>query len=232
MKTQRLVGPESGVLKYDILTALSVAGLAGTPGFCTTLMRLIALVTARYNWREDEFTVGQRDMARMWSVDERTVKRQIKRLIDTELVVCKRPGVRGRVGAYRLNQGGIVRLSKPSWHLVGPDFERRMQERYLDEDIKVVRLSSYNGQSPGQNQALTGGLDTEWSRVKARLSQVDKAQFDAWFARLIFVACAGGCLRLKCSSSFIQRYIETHLIAQLRDAAEAEFGKLVKIQFE
>lgn len=232
MQTQRLVGPESGVLKYDILTALSVAGLASAPGFCTTLMRLIALITARYNWREDEFTVGQRDMARMWSVDERTVKRQIKRLIDAEIVVCKRPGVRGRVGAYRLNQSGIVRLSKPSWHLVGPDFERRMQERYLAEEVKVVRMSGYKQQNIMPDKSLTPMLETKWGRSMTNLAQMDKAQFDAWFARLKFIACEDGCLRLQCASTFIQRYIETHLMTRLLNATEAEFGKLNKVQFE
>lgn len=232
MKTQRLAGPESGVLKYDILTALSVAGLASSPGFGITLMRLIALITARYNWREDEFCVGQRDMARMWSVDERTVKRQVKRLLETDLLVCKRPGVRGRVGAYRLNQGGIARLSEPSWPLVGPDFQKRMQERYRTDEVKVVRFDAYPRQGTEIEPSGKSAADTPWARAMARLAASDKAQFDAWFARLAFVSFGGGTLCLHCPSTFIQRYIETHLMARLVRAVEAEFGALANITFK
>ena len=96
MNPLRLTGPEAGVIKYDLLTALSVAGLNGSPTLQTSLMRLIAAVTSRYNWRADELSVGQRDLARMWSVNERTVKREIKRLTDAQLLICTRGGVRGR----------------------------------------------------------------------------------------------------------------------------------------
>ncbi len=96
MEPKRLTGPEAGSLKYDILTALTLLGLHGTATEQTSMMRLIALITARYNWRANELTVGQRDIARMWAVNERTVKREMKRLTDAQILVCKRSGVRGR----------------------------------------------------------------------------------------------------------------------------------------
>lgn len=232
MKVQRLAGPDAGVLKYDILTALSVSGLAGTPGFCTTLMRLIALVTARYNWREDEFCVGQRDMARMWSVDERTVKRQIKRLMDAEILVCRRPGVRGRVGAYRLNQRAIARLSEPVWHLVGPDFEKRMQERYRTSDVTVVRLDGYSRLDTNKSIPSIKVGATPWQRAMIRLERSDKAQFDAWFRRLAHLTTDAGIITLTCPSVFIQRYIETHLMQPLLTALEGEFGKIRSVIFQ
>ena len=129
MNPLRLTGPEAGVIKYDLLTALSVAGLNGSPTLQTSLMRLIAAVTSRYNWRADELSVGQRDLARMWSVNERTVKREIKRLTDAQLLICTRGGVRGRVAAYRLNYAQIARLSGPCWPLVGPDYDARVKAR-------------------------------------------------------------------------------------------------------
>ncbi len=76
---------------------------------------MVLLITARYNWRLDEFTVGQRDLARMWNVTDRTVKREIKYWLERKMVICKRQGVRGRVGAYRLNYPEIYRLSEPYW---------------------------------------------------------------------------------------------------------------------
>ena len=87
MDAKRFTGPQAGSQKYDLLTALAVAGLCGSPGFQTSMLRLIALVTARYNWARDELTVGQREMARMWSVDERTVKRELKRLTTAGVLV-------------------------------------------------------------------------------------------------------------------------------------------------
>lgn len=230
MKTQRAMGPDAGVVKYDVLTALSVAGLAGSPGFSTSLMRLIALITARYNWREDEFCVGQKDMARMWSVDERTVKRQIKRLMDAEVLVCKRPGVRGRVGAYRLNYSAIARLSAPTWHQVGPDFENRMRERYgTTEDTKVVQFGDYA--QPDADAGETGHADTPWKKAMADLRAEDKAQFDAWFGRLGFIKVEGSVVHLSCPSAFIQRYIETHLLQRLLNAVRHQFGAVSDVTF-
>ncbi len=43
----------AAALKYDLLTMMGV--------------------TARYNWRNGEMTVGRREIARLWGVDERTV---------------------------------------------------------------------------------------------------------------------------------------------------------------
>ena len=72
MEQIKRIGPKAGSLKYDLLTALSVAGLHGSPTEQTSLMRLNALITARYNWRLEEVSVGQVELARLWSVNERT----------------------------------------------------------------------------------------------------------------------------------------------------------------
>ena len=98
MEQIKRIGPKAGSLKYDLLTALSVAGLHGSPTEQTSLMRLNALITARYNWRLEEVSVGQVELARLWSINERTVKREMKRLIGMGILSCIRPGVRGRVG--------------------------------------------------------------------------------------------------------------------------------------
>jgi len=50
------------------------------------MLRLISVVTARYNWRNDELSIGQRDMARLWAVNERTVKREMKRLTEANIL--------------------------------------------------------------------------------------------------------------------------------------------------
>jgi hypothetical protein len=227
---QRLTGPEASVIKYDLLTALSVAGLNGTPTLQMSLMRLIAAVTARYNWRMDELTVGQRDLARMWSVNERTVKREIKRLTDTEILICKRRGVRGRVAAYRLNYAQIAKLSEHCWQLVGPDFDERMKGRYREEaPVKVVQLSDY---SKPVGEEIPDSSPGTWQRAMTRLAQDNADQFKAWFSQLQFIGFTGGVLTLRTPSKFAQRYIETHLTRPLLRAVEAELGPVTRLEFE
>jgi len=226
MQVQRLNGPGAGVLKYDLLTALTTAGLNGPPSLQTTVMRLIALMTARYNWQADELCVGQREMARMWSVNERTVKREIKRLTEAGLLVCKRVGVRGRVGAYRLDQQAVVRLSEGCWPLVGPDFEARMRERYAPIRSNVVKLKP--DPEPDVTPAPEQGT---WPRVMAILAATSPDVAGAWFARIDFVGFERGVLRLRAPTGFIRRYVETHLLGTLLGAVEAEMGPVARVEF-
>lgn len=227
MKLTRSTGPQASVQKYDVLTALAIAGLNGKPGFQTSMLRLVALITARYNWKLDELTVGQRDLARMWAVDERTVKREIKRLTEYKILIQLRPGVRGRVAAYRLNQGEIYRLSQPHWQEVGPDFVARMGgNRPASEEVqdKVVRVDFRPG-----TQSLEPG-HTEWQRASAHLAEADYDLHRCWFAALIFEDFLDGSLRLRAPSSFVAKYILTHHMTRLYDAARIQFGALRKIE--
>lgn len=227
MEQRKLTGPRVGVHKYDLLTALSLVGLNGSKTVRTSMLRLIALVTARYNWRTDELTVGQRDMARMWAINERSVKREMKRLTDAEILICKRAGVRGRVGAYRLNQPRIADLSEPCWSTVGPDFEQRMRENYRKTEVKVVPLQNYRGAD--KPAPVTDG---PWGRAMARLATEEPALFEAWFARLEFIDCENATLRLRTPGAFIQRYIETHLMRNLIEVAEQELGVVDRVIFD
>lgn len=225
-QVQKLTGPGAGSLKYDLIASLSVMGMAGPPVMQMSMMRLVALITARYNWKLDEFCVGQREMARMWSVNDRTVKREIKRLLETSILICVRQGVRGRVGAYRLNMPRIMEMSQDSWGLIGPDFEARMRERYRPAQTKVVSLSDYTGQ--GGSFSVS---ETPWHRTLDRLAQTDPAVSQAWFAQVSFRSYAEGTLTLKAPSRFAERYIETHLLPLLVSAAEQEFGPVRIVAF-
>lgn len=226
MEQHRLTGPEAGVLKYDLLTALNLIALNGSATRQMSMIRLMTLVTARYNWRNDELTVGQRDMARMWATTERTVKREMKRLTDAEILICKRGGVRGRVGAYRLNYHQIADLSEPAWLSVGADFDDRMRDRYRKRTQKVVSLQSYSKTPQSEMEPERKGT---WGLAMANLAKREPGLFDAWFARLQFLRLENGVLYLRAPSKFIQRYIETHLIKALIDAAEQELGPIDRV---
>lgn len=226
MDAQRMTGPGAGVVKYDLVTSLSVAGLNGPPVLQTSMMRLISLITARYNWTQDELCVGQREMARMWSVNERTVKREVKRLTEAGLLICKRAGVKGRVATYRLNIQRIVEMSEPCWALVGPDFEARMQARHGSTSIKVVALKDY-----ATSPVKTSDADTPWERTLQRLSETDPSVFQSWFAKVGFCSFDAGTLQLTVPTRFSERYIATHLMGPLTGAAEQEFGAIHKVVF-
>ncbi len=231
MDAKKLVGPKAGSLKYDLLTAINVAGLHGSPGFQTSMTRLTALVTARYNWRLDELSVGQRDMARLWGVNERTVKREIKRLTDGDILICKRQGVRGRVGAYRLNYAEIYRCSRPTWAMVGPDFEERMSEFLPDVSASVVKVD-FGKPSP---EAEIGTDDIngfgQWRHVLQHLKKADASLYQNWFKSLTMVEFSNGLLRVNAPSKFVARYIETHFLRQLSTSVGAVMGPVNRIEF-
>ena len=224
MDAKRLQGPDAGVRKYDVLTALAVAGLAGSASFATSMLRLIALVTARYNWRHDELSIGHAELARMWSVDPRTVKREIRRLRDHGVLILKRPGVRGRVASYRLDHTRIDALSTQVWKLVGPDYEDRMRARSGPEpgttpEPNVVPFPNQTAlPSPPPAEAMP---PSPWGRVRAHLVAEDAARFAAWFAVLKAEPSDDATLILRAPSRFHANYVRTHLLGILHGAAGA-----------
>jgi len=234
MQTKRYTGINAGSLKYDLLTALTVTGLHGSPGLQATMIRLTALITARYNWAQDELSVGQRDMARMWNVNERTVKREVKRCLDAKILICKRQGVRGRVGSYRLNLPEIYRLSQPHWDSVGPDFVERMQEsdprqQVTPETPKVVQVN-FAPVPMEEPQAEETPPRGRWRQVTRRLKELQPQLWTSWFSKLQFLSEDGRVICLKAQNRFSSQYIMTHLDQMLHEAIEAEFGPGFRLQ--
>ncbi len=76
MLSRKPVGQQASVIKYDVLTAVGAFALSQPKGKQVLCQRLMTLITARYNWARNELAVGQREIAHMWNVDERTVKRE------------------------------------------------------------------------------------------------------------------------------------------------------------
>ncbi|MBT9387053.1 hypothetical protein KM176_24655 [Pseudooceanicola sp. CBS1P-1] len=227
MDLKRHIGQQAGAQKYDLLTALSVLGLRGSPTQRTSMLRLIALITARYNWRNDELTVGQRDMAKLWQVDERTVKREVKRLLASELLLQLRPGLRGKVAAYRLNQAEILRQSAGSWQDVGPDYAARLEaQASAPEDDTIVRVDFAT-----RSLAPAPGPMTPWGQVLERLQLSDPGLFRNWYAELGFESAQEGTLRLRAPSAFVAQYVDTHHLRPLRTAAETVYGPISRIVF-
>lgn len=213
MDNRRVTGADSGVAKYDILTALTVAGLNGQGRDQLSMARLTSLITARYNWRTDELSMGQREMATLWGVGDRTVKREVKRWLDTGLLIVRRSGVRGRVAAYRLNIMRICELTEPIWHLIGMDFVERMQRLKPGAD-RVIRLDTVRAHVSLSTEA------TGWDEVRDQLSRLFPAQFDAWIAPLV-AHDDGAHLILEARSAFAAEYVKTHFGRDIVDAISA-----------
>lgn len=227
---RKITGPGAATAKYDVLTAITVTGLHGAPGYQASMMRLAAMVTARYNWARNEVSIGQVELSRLWSVNERTVKREMKRLTEGGLLICCRPGVRGRVGAYRLDLEELCRQSRPFWPSVGTDFADRMAALCLQTDQAVPPAAASArdqaegiSESAGTEPAVNPG---EWGQVQRLLRAQDPARYSAWFSKLDYQGCdGGGRVLLRAPSDFVGRYIETHLSKSLLAATSTVFGR-------
>lgn len=215
-------------MKYDVLTALSVLGLHGSPARQISMMRLCALITARYNWKLDHFCVGQPEMARMWHVTERTVKREIKRWVDDRLLICVRKGVRGRVGAYRLNLLRVYEVSRDVWMAVGTDYAERMEGLQPASPSSVVQVDFAK---PAQDDTPTVDDGTSWYAVSQRLKTLYPGKHRNWFAPLRFISDKDGRYTLAARSGFVVRYLETHFSTVMAEAVEAEVGLGRRIVF-
>ncbi|MCK0097309.1 hypothetical protein MWU60_17155 [Yoonia sp. F2084L] len=229
MDAKRLTGVKASSLKYDLLTALTVAGLHLDARHQISTARLTLLITARYNWRLDEFCVGQRDLARMWNVTERTVKREIKYWLEKRIVICKRQGVRGKVGAYRLNYAEIYRLSAPYWQSVGPDFQERMTETHPVKEAKVVAVDFRNKGTTPQDPVAQKDTTT-WRAACQRMKDLHPEHYRNWIALLSFGSDDQETLALTAHNTFVAHYIQTHLMPILHEAVEATLGPRRRIR--
>ncbi|MEM7744844.1 MAG: DnaA N-terminal domain-containing protein [Pseudomonadota bacterium] len=203
MQARRITGAGAGALKYDVLTALGTFALAADRSTQRRVLRLITLITARYNWQANDLSCGRREIARLWSVDERTVKREIGALKALGFLVVKRPGARGRVTSYMLDIDAVLATSRMDWERVGPDFAERM-----------TALSAPQAE-PETVVPFPTTERSEWSRARAILKQADAARYEAWFKPLVREGIDGAALILRAPSTFHADYVTTHLIGEL-----------------
>lgn len=211
MQAKHISGPGAGALKYDVLTALGTFALAADRSTQRRVLRLITLVTARYNWQRDDLSIGRREIARLWSVDERTVKRELGALKALGFLVVRRPAARGRVTTYGLDIDRVLQASKADWARVGPDFEDRMT---------AMTQNQQPNQAPPSDTvvAFPKAETSEWSKARAILRAADKARYEAWFKPLAREGRGGAQLILRAPTQFHRDYTVTHLIGDLTRA--------------
>lgn len=219
---RRATGRNAAVMKYDILSALGAHGCAGDKHRQRLVLRLITLIVARYNWISDEISVGQREMAALWSIDERSVKRDLARLRDLGWLVQKRPAARGRVAVHGLGLARILEGTGPDWARVGPDFVERMTGQAAPAPEAAAQSNVISFPLP----VGEGGL---WPRVQSLLHREDPHLYAAWFAALA-ADQAGDCLRVVAPSRFHADYLRTNHLQRLERAARACAPDIARIE--
>lgn len=212
MLIKKAVGRGGGTRKYDLLTILGVHALSQDRSLQRQTLRLICLITARYNWQNDHLSVGQAEIARLWSVDPRTVKREMAAFRERGWLVEKRAAARGRVTLYGLGIARILEDTRESWEMVGPDLVARLDVSEPETpERKVI---------PFPQAPLPDGQGA-WSRIARRLQDEDASIYRAWFAALD-VTDAGGELCIKAPTAFHATYVRTHHLARLEAAVALE----------
>ncbi len=223
MLSTKPVGRGAAARKYDILTALGAYALARDKHDQRRVLRLMTLMTARYNWARDELAVGQREIAQLWSVDERTVKREMALLRARGWLVVRRQGARGRVTQYALGLDRILEDTSAQWPCVGSDFELRMGAG--DESQTVVPLPV---KTPVAAPDVSSG--SEWVLAQALLHAEDAGAYAAWISALTRAERAGGRLTLRAPSRFHAAYVQTHLERRILAALREVDGDVSEVR--
>lgn len=215
MTQTKLAGPSAASRKYDLLTALGAYALSLGKHDQRRILRLITLITARYNWTRDDLSVGQREIAELWCCDERTVKREMARLRDLEWLVVQRQGARGRVTKYRLNVSRMMQDTRPRWAAVGPDFVERLDGGPPPRSSVIP----FPGRGPIPEPDLSDG--TEWVLAQPSLRASDPGPYAAWIHQLTRAARDGSHLTLRAPSAFHAQYVRGHYKDRVLDACRA-----------
>ena len=211
------IGQTAAARKYDLLTAMGARALAAQPGEQRLILRLMVAITARYNWASDTLAVGQAELARMWAVDKRTVKRAMAQFRQRGWLRLKRAAGRGRVAEYGLGLAQLMQDTRESWPAVGPDFTARMAPDPAPgpQPVRSDTVVPFPRAVPGP------GADTPWARALDRFAQQNPALAQAWLTGAEPLDCVDGVLTLRVPGRFRAAYLRTHLAAQVLEHLRA-----------
>jgi hypothetical protein len=208
MQLPRPVGREAASRKYDILSALMAFALSKDKHIQRQVLRMMALITTRYNWQRDELTMGQGKIAWLWSVDDRMVKREMARFRSQGWLVLKRQGARGRVSVYGMDLNRMLEDTRPVWPLIGEDFIARLEpaEAAGQGVSNVVPLRAVP--APVSDGSV-------WDTAQAWLHGEDAATYGAWFHALTDAGMEANALTLAAPTRFHATYVATNLKERL-----------------
>ncbi|QCO57561.1 hypothetical protein EOK75_17805 (plasmid) [Pseudorhodobacter turbinis] len=208
MLVTKPVGRDASTKKYDILSALSAYALSQDKHAQRRILRLMSLITTRYNWQRNELSMGQEDIARLWSVDLRTVKREMAKLRAVGWLVETRAAARGRVALHALDLAMIMADTQNVWPNIGPDFVDR-------QAAQIPPAPEASNVVPFQQIPSLPADGSVWAAAQHAFQAQDGAAFSAWISRLSEIERDGGTLCLLAPSRFHKTYVETHLADRL-----------------
>ena len=219
MRGRMVGGPGAASFKYDVLTTLGVYACRADRHTQRLTLRLIVLITARYDWQRDAISTGQREIASLWAVDERTVKRDVSKLRARGWLVLRHPAARGRVACHSLGIDTILADTRESWSAVGPDFVARLTgpvpEDHAGNVIPFAPLVAGTG---------------HWAEICRRSHAMDPAAHAAWIAPLVCEAATPERLILRAPSRFHTTFVRTHYADTLCAHARAIVGGSIKLE--
>ena len=221
MSIPKPAGPGAAARKYDLLTALGTLALSCPPAEQRLILRLMVAITARYNWTSDLLAVAQVDLARMWSVDERTVKRSMAEFRSRGWLRLKRQAARGRVAEYGLGFEALMNATRTLWSAVGSDFEQR--------------LAPPDTPAPGATVVpfpLPAAEGTLWPQALRLLVQADPVAARTWMQGLRDEGTERGCLRLVARGRYQASYLRTHLQGRLLAAVQQVDNRISALSIE
>lgn len=223
--SKQVTGPSASAVKYDILTALLVTAAQGDAVEARLALRLSLLITARFNWRNGCFAVGQKEMARMWGVTERTAKREMAHLRGLGWISVLVPAARGRVAQHRINLATVLNATMPHWDAVGPDFVARMTNSPEPDEPSKSNIVPLR-----RDMTLPDNDGTGWAEAAKRLQAQNAPIYGAWFAPLKPLDFESGTFTLLAPSRFHANYVRTHFLTRLLASLTVENRAIRDVQ--
>lgn len=210
----RSTGIGAGVRKYDVLSAVALAGLHGQSMPSQRALRLIALITMRYNWASDSLAIGHDELTRLWKVSKRTVIREIDALRQVGILVVLRAGRKGRVSLYRLDVHALRAASASVLEASAPDVAGRLEG--------PLPVTSSHGHASAGAPSVRCLPDDAWSRTLAGLSNTVSASARARWLEPCEAVVDGCVLRVMTDSSFRAAYVARTFGDAIERAAKAQ----------
>lgn len=228
----------SASLKYDVLSALAVAALSQKDRTRIDYFRLIALITSRYDWLRGEVSIGHSQLAELWSIDVRSVKRQVAYYADAGLMRKSRAGVRGRVTVYEIDILKLIETTRPTFAKIGPDLEERLDQFYgaavqsetAQDSAETKTLGEINRDRVGATSSDSAllrpaNVDREDGRIRSALRcALSPSVFERWFKDVTIRKASSGAIEFLFPTKFTADYVERTFEKQLTTVVIECFG--------
>ena len=207
MLARKPLGQGAASKKYDLLTALGAHACAGTKHRQKLILRFMTLVTARYNWQREELSIGRAELARLWQVDERTVKRELAKLKEAGWLEVRRAAARGRVAVYAIDWGRVLEATRGEWGHIGPDFIDRLSAlSAAPEEQSLSTVVAFPAAPAGEGV---------WDRARSLAHRADPAFYASWLAPVECAGLAQGILELVAPTGFHAQYLNSQAADRL-----------------